>query len=415
MTPIKPAQHAAPYGSARDLPSYQELARQIQGGKLLTRFVARKQRSEFLEIERQLNHLVAVVDRFYDRLAPLNWIFHELLPITDVEAILDRTTTPEEAEQELIEIYRETDKLAFWTRWLYGVEGLQQRYHQIERALEHYFADQFDSAALHLITVMDGFVNDFEPDRRRGLASRDPDDMTAWDSVVGHHLGLTNALKAYDKTIKRRVDEEVYELHRHGIVHGSITQYDNVVVATKAWNMLFAVVDWATATKKAQQPEASKPTLRGAIGQMATNARTRKMLDGWNPSRLSVSNTGFGDHEIYALTVEFLTSWRGNNFGALSRFPSRQFGRKETTLGQMAGQLREAFDGFVLSEFRVTELENTAPAIWLSRGEATVNESPGTFECRWTLEENDGGFGYGSDSALWRLVFCDPTVWRRSE
>ena len=105
MTPIKPAQHAAPYGSARDLPSYQELARQIQGGKLLTRFVARKQRSEFLEIERQLNHLVAVVDRFYDRLGPLNWIFHELLPITDVEAILDRTTTPEEAEQELIEIY----------------------------------------------------------------------------------------------------------------------------------------------------------------------------------------------------------------------------------------------------------------------------------------------------------------------
>ena len=81
----------------------------------------------------------------------------------------------------------------------------------------------------------------------------------------------------------------------------------------------------------------------------------------------------------------------------------------------MAGQLREAFDGFILSEFRVTELENTAPAIWLSRGEATVNGSPGTFECRWTLEEADGGFGYGSDSALWRLVFCDPTVWRRSE
>ena len=70
---------------------------------------------------------------------------------------------------------------------------------------------------------------------------------------------------------------------------------------------------------------------------------------------------------------------------------------------------------FVLSEFRVTELENTAPAIWLSKGEATVNGSPGTFECRWTLEEADGGFGYGSASALWRLVFCDPTVWRRSE
>ena len=405
----------SPYGSARDLPSYQEMDRQIQGGKLLTRFIARNQRSEFLEIERQLNHLVAVVDRFYNRLGPLNWVFHELLPLSNVEAILDQTTTPEEAEQGLIEIYRETDKLAFWTRWLYGVEGLRERSHQIERAREHYFADQFDSAALHLIAVMDGFVNDFEPDIRRGLASRDPDDMTAWDSVVGHHLGLTNALKAYDKTVKKRVDEEIYELHRHGIVHGAITRFNNVVVATKAWNMLFAVVDWATATKRGQQPEAPKPTLRGVIGQMSSNVRMKKMLERWKPSHLSVSDARFGDHEIYALTVEFLTGWRENNFGALSRFPSRQFGRKQTTLGQMAGQLREAFDGFILLEFRVTELENTAPAIWLSRGQATVNESPGTFECRWTLEEADGGFGYGSDSALWRLVFCDPTVWRRSE
>ena len=98
------------------------------------------------------------------------------------------------------------------------------------------------------------------------------------------------------------------------------------------------------------------------------------------------------------------------------RFPSRRFGERETTLKRIAGRLREDFEGFVLSEFRVTDLENTAPAIWLSRGEATVNGTPGTFECRWVVEKADGGFGYHSDSALWRLVFCDPaTVWRRSE
>ena len=109
MSPTKSAQRAAPYGSARDLPSYQELARQIQGGKLLTRFVARNQRSGFLEIERQLDHLVDVVDRFYDRLGSRNWIFHELLPISNVEAILDQSATPEEAEEGLIGIYGEAD------------------------------------------------------------------------------------------------------------------------------------------------------------------------------------------------------------------------------------------------------------------------------------------------------------------
>ena len=292
---------------------------------------------------------MVVVDRFYDRLGPRNWIFHESLNVSAVEAILDQTTNCEEAEQRFIEIYRDEDYLAFWTRRLYSVDGLRERARQIERAREHYCADQFDNVALHLIAVMDGFVNDFEPGRRRGLASRDPDSMIAWDSVVGHHMGLTNALKAYDKTIKKRVDEEVYELHRHGIVHGMITRFDNVVVATKAWNMLFAVVDWATATRKARQPEAPNPTLRGVLRQMATTARMKKMLEAWKPSRLSVSDARFEDHEIHALTVEFLTGWRERNFGALARFPSRQFGKRETTLGQLAGQLRGAFDGFVLS------------------------------------------------------------------
>lgn len=405
----------SPYGSARDLPSFQELARQIQGGKVLTRFIAREQRSELLKLERQLSRLTAVVDRFYDQLGPRNWIFHEWLDVSAVEAMLDQADTGEDAEQRFIEFYRDDDNLGSWIRRLRGVEGLRERAHQVERARDHYEADQFDSAALQLVAVMDGFVNDFEPDQRRGLASRDPDAMTAWDSVVGHHLGLTHALKAFDKTIKKRVDEEVYELHRHGIVHGTIPRFDNVVVATKAWNMLFALVDWAAATRKARKPEEPKPTFRSVVRQMLTTARTKASVEAWEPSRLSASDAGFEDHEIHVLTADFLTSWRERNFGALARFPSRQFGETEGSLQGMAGRLRQLFEGFVLSEFRVTELDNTAPAIWLSRGAATVNGVRGTFECRWIIEEADGSPGYGSDSALWHLVFCDPSVWRRSE
>ena len=406
----------SPYGSARDLPSYQEITSQIQGGKLLTRFVARDQRSKFLEIEHQLNNLVAVVDRFYDRLGPCNWIFHDSLNVSAVEAILDQTSNCEEAEQRLIEIYRDEDYLNFWTRRLCSIDGLRERAHLIERAREHYHSGQFDSVALHLIAVTDGFVNDFEPNRRRGLHSRDPDSMTAWDSVVDHHLGLTHALKSYRKTFSKRVDEEVCELHRHGIVHGTITRFDNVIVATKAWNMLFAVVDWATASVKARQPKVPKPTFRKILRQMGANARTKNRLEAWQPSRLSDSDAEFIGHEIHTLTVEFLTSWRDRNFGELTRFPSRRFEKGEVTTRQLAGRMREIFEGFVLSEFRVLELESTAPAIWVSRGEATVNDSLGTYECRWTFEEADGRFGYGSDSALQRLVFCDPAVvWRTSD
>ena len=237
----------------------------------------------------------------------------------------DETNTSEEAEQRFIELYRDKERTAFWIRHLFGVEGLRERFHQIERAREHYDANQFDSTVLHLIAVMDGFVNDFEPERRQGLSAREPDDMTAWDSVVSHHMGLTHALKAFDKTIKKRVDDEVYELHRHGIVHGTITHFDNVVVATKAWNMLFALVDWAEATTKSRQPEEPEPTFKEFVQGMAKNAKIKAKLGEWESSHLSVVDAGFDDHELYALTVEFLTAWRDQNFRGASALPEQGF------------------------------------------------------------------------------------------
>ena len=177
--------------------------------------------------------------------------------------------------------------------------------------------------------------------------------------------------------------------------------------------MLFAVVDWANATTKARQPEAPKPTLCGIVRQLVTNTKTKKTLEDWEPTRLTDSDALFKDHEIYTLTVEFLTGWRERNFGVIAQFPSRQFRNRGATIGQMAGQMRENFDGFVLSDYRVTELENIAPAIWLARGVATMNDLIGTFECRWTVEEDDGTPGFGSGSAQCRLVYCDPSVWQR--
>ena len=96
-------------------------------------------------------------------------------------------------------------------------------------------------------------------------------------------------------------------MHWHGIVHGTITRFDNVVVATKAWNMLFALVDWAAATRKARQPEAPKPTLLGVVRQMVPTVRMKRRVDAGRPSRFLVSDARFEHHEIHALTVEFLT------------------------------------------------------------------------------------------------------------
>jgi hypothetical protein len=52
------------------------------------------------------------------------------------------------------------------------------------------------------------------------------------------------------KRFSKTSNEEVFELYRNGIVHGVLLNFNNAVVASKAWNRLFAVADWATSREK---------------------------------------------------------------------------------------------------------------------------------------------------------------------
>ncbi len=351
------------------------------------------------------------MDQFYERLGPRNWIFHDTLNLSGVESLLNETEEPEDSERRLVELYRDEKNLRIKLLRLRSVNGWSERFHLIERAHKHYQSDEFDSCVLHLISVMDGFVNDFEPEKRKGLASREPDTMIAWDSMVGHHMGLTNVLKTFTRTVKKRRDGPVFEVYRHGIVHGMVLRYDNVIVATKAWNMLFAVADWAEATKRSRAPAPEKPTFRETLQRLAQNERVRRELDGWLPASYTRGDKAFDNHELHERTNTFLSAWRDSNFGRMTTLASHRIAKGKSKQ-KLAGELRDDFDSCDLVEFEVTELENCAPAIWLTRGTAVMNGKHGLFECRWTLEDEDGGLGFGSASSEWRLLFCDSRVWR---
>ena len=111
---------------------------QLKGAKVLTLFIARDQRRKVLEIERGMTRLAHVVDDFYQRLGPRNWIFHDWLSHEKVEVLLAETSDAADAESRLIEIYREPDAMKWWLVWLRNEVGLLKRCHQIERAHEHY-------------------------------------------------------------------------------------------------------------------------------------------------------------------------------------------------------------------------------------------------------------------------------------
>ena len=402
-----------PYGSARDLPSYQEMARMIQGLKAISFLAAPDVRAQLVEIEGQMNRLAEVVDVFYDRLGERNWVFPDALNLDRVESLLRDNPDPSAAEQALIGLYMDPESHKYWVMRLTRAEGLSARRRQIRRALKHYESGEFDSCVLHLIAVMDGFVNDFDPELRKGLAARDPEAMTAWDSVVGHHLGLTHALKAFGKTIKKRVDEETFELYRHGIMHGAITHFDNPVVATKAWNMLFAVADWATATIKARAPQPEEPSFSDTLEQFHRNKRVRDQLDSWRPAVHVNGEEGFAELEITRRTNDFFAAWHKRNFGLMASFESRSFTAHKRER-RVAGELRDRFEGYELQDFEVQQVENSAPAVWIARGAATVNGVPGSFECRWISENSEGRSGFGDETAEWRLL-CAPSIWTASE
>lgn len=225
------------------------MLRQLEGMKLLTRFVAREQRAAALEIEKQVLGLCELVDEFYALLGARNWIFHDRLNVEKVRAAMSNRDR-DAAESAFIAIYRDPEALRLMIVPLARFDALQIRMPLIERAADDYHAGRFYSTVLVLLTVMDGFVNDLDPQRRRGLHAREADELQAWDTVVGYHLGLAHAHQTFTKSTKKTSDSPIVELHRNGIVHGTLLNYDNKIVATKAWNRLFAVADWAASIEK---------------------------------------------------------------------------------------------------------------------------------------------------------------------
>lgn len=410
MPPPDGLRAPTPYGSAKDLPSFLEMSQLIWGGKPLTRIIARDQREMLLQVEREMDRLTTVVDDFYDRLGPRNWIFHDSLSVDKVEALLAETSDAEMAEQRLIELYQDDEATKWWIARLRAQDGLRERLHQVERAREHYDANQFDSCVLQLITVMDGFVNDFEPDVRKGLSSRDPNDMTAWDSVVGHHMGLTHVMNTFTKTIKKRIDDEVTEVYRHGIMHGAVVNFDNVIVATKAWNMLFAIADWATATRKAAEPPEPAPSWGDTWSTLKRHAVYKKYEKEFVPSTATPTDPGFEKNEVVLRAAEFLGAWQHGRWGLVAVFtPPVLLGSKSP--GEVAQLAKDVFEPYDLTSWEISAVTYDQASTTEIRANVTVNDKTTEVRFRMVLRTADGNVATPTDDgATWYLAVWAPST-----
>ena len=405
------------YGTAADLPKFKSTNEQLAAlESLATPMRGGRNSIELQNIQQlriQIERITQTVDQFYEVLGPRNWIFHERLPLDEVGQLLEESFDTEEAQRRFLSIYADHQRLERWVHGSWFRDALYPYQRQLRRALDQFRWEEFDSCALTLITVMDGYVQ--QVDGRVGLHAQEPDGMGAWDSVVGHHMGLTHALKAYRRPIKRRRDEEVFELQRHGIVHGLIVNYDNRIVATKAWNMLLALVDWADAKEKEERAAEAEDRLSTTEVLEKANESDKRIarMKAWERRKIGSIEPLFGSLEAVQLTERFMRAWQSNNYGQIAALAHRMWYRDKTE-SWIAGEMRRNFSGKTLDQYEIAEADSTINNIWQVNGTATVNGAPGTFGCRWAVQMPDGWNGGPGDEGPWRLVNCEPQAWREA-
>lgn len=399
----------APYASALDLPSIRTLLTQIQAFKLLTRFVARDKRRDATRLEDEVRDLARGVDRFYEVLGRRNWIYHDALSPEKVRELLKLST--DEAELDLIACYQERQTLRLWIVRLGRFPAMQARMPLIEQAESDFHEGRYSAVTQLLLSVMDGFVNDIDQGNRRGLHARDAREMAAWDCVVGHHMGLTRAHSTFIESFRKTSIAEVRELYRHGIVHGMLVNYNNVFVAAKAWNRLFAVADWADSLLKRGEPMPPNKSWRDSLRELGTIRRANKALEQWRPSVLERGAATFDLDEIVTASREYLSSWASGNFGQMAALLSPLL--RETSLNATAGQLREDLGDARPRTFAIQRVSRTAAAVTKVDVELDLGEGPTPGTMRWSRCDDTGHTVAPNEEGSWRLITWSPeSIWR---
>lgn len=344
-----------------DLPSVIEARQMLLGMRLLGWVGGREVRAQARELKASLDEITGVVDHFYSKLGDRGWIFHDDLNLSAMSEI-SSSPNPEIAEQRLIAYYMSGDHLQWSLRRLGHHAAMRPRLALAQLALHDYQERRFYSCVLVLLSVLDGFVNDFEPARRRGLHARESEEMSAWDKAAGHHRGLANAIRTFNQRVSKLDSSEQFELRRHGLVHGMLPNFDNPIIATKAWNLLFAVSDWADGEVARLTPKEDEPTLSETLRRSVDWQNLKKKSDAFAPYEVSGSELAPTDLREHVAASEFLVSWAKRRWGPVGGFFIR-FGDQTRDVGKQAREARSLYEDNALQSWSITRISRATSSL----------------------------------------------------
>ena len=354
--------------SAEDLPSVRNLRNEAAALNYVGRILKNDEIQETaIRVNDELDRIVDIVDEFYRILGKRNWVYFDALDLDRISEILSRPS-PDESERALIAYLKEDGVLRSMLTRLNRFPDMRPRLRLLKKAKRDYLEERYYSSALVTVAAMDGFVNDSFKDNRRGLHARKADEMWADDCAAAIWKGLPSVQQVYTKSVCKRIDDPIYEVYRHAIMHGMATDFDNEVVASKAWCMLFAVCDWVEAKQRPQEKAKKVSEFTQALSIYSEakkkNAELQKGLANWRSHTVNLSDPSEGDKEVVESCEAFFQAWISKNYGRLGSFFPNIAGRSP---GVLAGEARRCYSPHPINGFAIETIERPAVSIAQAR------------------------------------------------
>ena len=186
--------------------------------------------------------------------------------------------------------------------------------------------------------------------------------MSAWGKAAGHHRGLANAIRTFNQRVSKLDSSEQFELRRHGLVHGMLPNFDNPIIATKAWNLLFAVSDWADGEVARLTPKEDEPTLSESLSRYLEFKNIKEKSESFLPYEVSGSDLATSDLREHVAASEFLAAWTKRRWGPVGGFFIR-FGDQARDVGKQAREAKSLYEENPLESWSITRVRRTSSSL----------------------------------------------------
>lgn len=405
----------------------------------------------------ELLSTLETIERFYALLGERNWIFHSILPWREIRNFLQNyeasENTADLVESKIMDLYDE-NLINFGISRLKCIPAPDEsdkngsfldRTQLLWKAKNLYLMEQWGACIFYLLATIDGAVNDFcvNNSSKKSLFARSGKTMVAYDSYVGHQRGLSNVLslararvqqlpvlsnEASDALFAENINLVTgmlnsmlpeQNIRRNGIMHGMLINFDNKLLAAKAWNLTFSIGDWMNSMLKANKPQEPAPTTRqvftSSIKSYKSSQKYRQGKKTHTPCVLESENPAMKSHPIWLRATAFLDIWERGQWGRM-----REFGNDKLFpfwwSARHDGDIKKHFKKHKISNPEITKIDHDSydfayvyfTTLYTGYLRSENVERQVEFCLTWELTDREGNLPADSENTDWYLLTWDP-------